>query len=477
MIITQSKPTSEHSIFLARKKEAGSLKGLTPSERRFVKTRLKLGMEVIPVFRNNVLKILTIVPNGKTTPDNLEKVRLTAHAVWKVCNEYKIGPVSLRSGGRNKDVIYAFCEGMALSNYQFQKYKTGRRKFSKNSPTRLHLEKGVFSKSEITEINGIIKAVFFARDLVNEPLSFLTAVQYSKELQKASKDSGFKLTVFNEAKIKSLKMGGVLAVNKGSVQPATFNILEHKPEKAKNSKPIVLVGKGVVYDTGGLSLKPTANSMDFMKCDMGGSAVVAGVMMAIAQNNLPVHVIGLIPAVENRPGGDAYVPGDVITMYDGTTVEVMNTDAEGRLILADALSYAKSLSPELVMDFATLTGAAARSIGPHGIALMADCDQEIKEQVQASAEDTYERIVEFPLWDEYGEMLESQIADLKNLGGASAGAITAGKFLQHFTDYPWMHFDIAGVAYTHSVLNYRGINGTGTGVRLIYNFLKSIKTS
>jgi len=166
--------------------------------------------------------------------------------------------------------------------------------------------------------------------------------------------------------------------------------------------------------------------------------------------------------------------GDVITMYDGTTVEVLNTDAEGRLILADALAYAKSLKPQLVCDFATLTGAAARAIGPHAIALMGNYENDIKEKIINSANLTYERVIEFPLWDEYGEMIESTIADLKNIGGAESGQITAGKFLEHFTDYPWMHFDIAPVAYFHSVMNYRGINGTGTGVRLVYDFIKSM---
>ena len=163
-------------------------------------------------------------------------------------------------------------------------------------------------------------------------------------------------------------MGGLLAVNKGSVDPATFTIMEWKPENARNSKPIVLVGKGIVYDTGGLSLKPTANSMDLMKCDMGGAAAVSGAIYAIAKNNLPIHVIALVPATDNRPGGDAYAPGDVITMYSGKTVEVLNTDAEGRMILADALAYAKKFKPEVVIDLATLTGAAAVAVGKfHGL--------------------------------------------------------------------------------------------------------------
>jgi leucyl aminopeptidase len=184
--------------------------------------------------------------------------------------------------------------------------------------------------------------------------------------------------VFNKAKITSLKMGGLLSVNLGSMEPPTFSIMEYKPRNAKNKQPVILVGKGVVYDTGGLSLKPTPNSMDMMKCDMAGSAAVAGTMYAIAKAKLPVHVIGLVPATDNRPGENAYVPGDVITMYNGLTVEMLNADAEGRMILADALAYAQKYNPKLVIDLATLTGAAVAAIGTSGIVAMGTADESTK---------------------------------------------------------------------------------------------------
>ena len=248
--------------------------------------------------------------------------------------------------------------------------------------------------------------------------------------------------------------------------------MEWKPKGATNNKPIVLVGKGIVYDTGGLSLKPTPNSMDIMKCDMGGSAAVVGTMYAIAKAKLNLHVVGLVPATDNRPSGNAYAPGDVITMHDGSTVEVLNTDAEGRLILADALSYAKKYKPKIVIDLATLTGAAARAIGKQGIVAMGN-DQETLSDLKESGYRVHERLAEFPFWEEYKEDLKSTIADLKNLGGAEAGAITAGKFLEHFTDYPYTHLDIAGPAFTQSPFNYRGQGGTGVGVRLLFDFLKT----
>ncbi len=283
-------------------------------------------------------------------------------------------------------------------------------------------------------------------------------------------DSGFSVEVFNKLKIETLKMGGLLAVNKGSIDPPTFSILTWKPKNAVNDRPIVLVGKGVVYDTGGLSLKPTHDSMDYMKCDMGGAAAVAGAFYAVAKNELPVWIVGLIPATDNRPDGNAYVPGDVITMYDGSTVEVLNTDAEGRMILADALSYAKQYDPELVIELSTLTGSAHMAIDKFGMVGMGNASREVMENLKASGEYTSERVAEFPFWDEYKEQLKSDIADLKNIGGKYAGAITAGKFLEHFTDYPYVHLDIAGPSFNKAPFNYRGKGGSGVGVRILYNF-------
>jgi leucyl aminopeptidase len=233
-----------------------------------------------------------------------------------------------------------------------------------------------------------------------------------------------------------------------------------------------LVGKGVVYDTGGLSLKPTPGSMDYMKCDMAGGAAVGCAMYGIAKSKLPVHVIALVPATDNRPDGNAYTPGDVITMMSGMKVEVLNTDAEGRMILADALHFAKRYKPELVMEFSTLTGAAAAAIGQYGIVAMGDCDDATKKQLHKSGEMVYERLAEMPFWDEYDDLIKSDVGDIKNIGGPTAGAITAGRFLKKFTDYPYMHFDIAGPAFVKGNDSYRGKNGTGVGVRLILEYIR-----
>ena len=318
-----------------------------------------------------------------------------------------------------------------------------------------------------------MEGVCAARDLVNEPLSYLTAPQLAKEILRMGKEAGFSVKVIEKEALIEMGMGGILAVNKGSITPPTFSILEWKPSNFKNKQPIVLVGKGVVYDTGGVSLKPTANSMDFMKCDMAGSAAVIGAAYAVAKAKLPIHLICLVPATDNRPGLDAYVPGDVIKMYSGATVEVLNTDAEGRMLLADALHYAKQYNPELVIDVATLTGSASSAIGNQGSVFMGTADTKTKKALSLAGDDVHERLVEFPLWDEYSDMLKSDIADIKNLGGSSAGAITAGKFLEHFTDYNWIHMDIAGVAFMHQEDAYRVKGGTGYGVQLLYNFLSN----
>jgi leucyl aminopeptidase len=212
--------------------------------------------------------------------------------------------------------------------------------------------------------------------------------------------------------------------------------------------------------------------MDMMKCDMSGAATVIGTLYAIAKLKLPVHVVGLIPATDNRPGEDAYVPGDVITMMNGVNVEVLNTDAEGRMILGDALAYASKYDPSVVFDFATLTGAAKAAIGMYGTIFMGTADEITKKSLEASGKNVYERLVEFPFWEEYGALVKSDVADIKNIGGPDAGMITAGKFLEHFVTYPWLHFDIAGPAYVMAEDSYRGKYGTAVGVRLMVDYLK-----
>ncbi len=400
-----------------------------------------------------------------------EKVRKAGASICTLVNQEKQKEVAVYDKTNGKWSL-AVAEGIALANYQFIKYFKDAKK-RKNTLSNVFVQSSSVSKGDVSDLNNVVEATCWARDLVNEPYSFLNAVELSNQIVEMGKKADIKVEVLDQMKIETLKMGGLLAVNQGSLDPATFSIMEYKPKNAKNKKPIVLVGKGVVYDTGGLSLKPTPNSMDIMKCDMGGAAAVACSIYAIAKSKLPVHIIGLVPSTDNRPGGNAYAPGDVVTMFDGTNVEVLNTDAEGRMIMADALSYAKKYKPELVMDAATLTGAAMRAIGSPGTVVMGNASEDKFQKLEKSGENTYERTVRFPFWDEYGDDIKSSIADIKNLGGPTAGAITAGKFLEHFTDYPYIHCDIAAPAWQDKDSGYLKRGGTGSGVRLFFDFVKN----
>jgi leucyl aminopeptidase len=397
----------------------------------------------------------------------VEAARRAGSKCYDLLKNEKVDTLQIigNSGG---ELTLAFLEGLLLSAYSFSKYKKEKDDFV---PSEIFVIDDAVNENQITELQTLVESVFYTRNLVNEPLSYLTATRFSEEMEKMGRESGFTVEVFNKKKIEALRMGGLLAVNKGSIDPPTFNILEWKPENAINEKPVVLVGKGVVFDTGGLSLKPTAKSMDYMKCDMAGGALVAATLFAVAKNKLPLHVVGLVPATDNRPDGNAYVPGDVITMFDGTTVEIKNTDAEGRLLLADALSYAKKFKPELVIDVATLTGSAEIISGSQALVAMGNNEENLQKLKQVG-DQIYERMVEVPLWEEFAKPLKSNIADLNNLGTREAQTSIAGKFLEHFTDYPWLHLDIAGVAFLQEKDFYRPAGGTGFGTRLLYHFLK-----
>jgi leucyl aminopeptidase len=437
----------------------------------YVESKIENKQEVITL--NLYDKFLFFLPEIKE--DSLYKkkeiLRKKAFEISQILHKEAISDLNINANSLQHQEVLAFCEGLLLSGYNFDKYKTSPKEYFLEN---IYIQHDSLTQQEVDELQNLVKGTCIARDLVNEPVIHLDAEQLAEEIEKIGKESGFSVEVLNELKIKSLKMGGLLAVNQGSLIPPTFSILEYKPKNAVNNKPYILIGKGVVYDTGGLSLKPTPNSMDMMKCDMAGAAAVVGAFVALSKNKLPIHVIGLIPATDNRPGGNAITPGDVITMYDGTTVEVLNTDAEGRLLLADALGYAKKYDPELVIDLATLTGAAVAAVGKEGMVMMGNAKQEYKNLLQEAGLQVYERMVEFPLWEEYKAYIESDIADIKNLGGNTAGAITAGIFLQHFIDYNWVHLDIAGTAFIKTQESYKGKNGTGSGVRLIYQFLKTL---
>ncbi|MCC7246153.1 MAG: leucyl aminopeptidase [Saprospiraceae bacterium] len=465
--------TSGHVVLLADRDRSEALQSLlSADELSFVQQHLEKDILQFFFARPGGALMVRLIKADKETDENpsaaLEAARVLGSNILTELRQYKIEEVCINNLCANNQSL-AVAEGMALSSYQFLKHFSQPEK--KETPLR-EIRVLNADKAQVAELNALVAAVFMTRDLVNEPFSHLRAEELAIAAEKAGETWGFEVETLEKEKIESLKMGGLLAVNQASDLPPRFSILEYKPANAVNPKPIVLVGKGVVYDTGGLSLKPS-EGMDYMKCDMAGGAVVIGTFVAAAANNLPVHLVGLIPITDNKIGQTSYAPGDVITMYSGATVEVMNTDAEGRIILADALHYAKKYNPELVIDFATLTGAAVRAIGTFGTCYMGTASKTVKQAREESGDMTYERLVEFPLWKEYGEELKSNIADLKNIGSVNAGMITAGKFLEHFIDYPWLHLDIAGPAWLRTNSAYRPKDATGVGVRLTYQFLKN----
>ena len=409
-----------------------------------------------------------VKPNAKKSLDEQrESVRVCGCSISDTLNAQKYTSVSIVDLTGN-DFGVDLAEGIELANYRFDKY------LSKKKDVSLSEVKicGDACEKKIARINSLVKGVFVARDIVNEPLSYMTAKKLAETVEEVGRSCGFKTEILDKMQIESLKMGGLLAVNRGSVEPPTFSILKWEPENAINERPYVLVGKGLVFDTGGYDLKPSS-SMDTMKSDKAGGAAVVGTIAALAMAKVPVKVYGLVPATENRIGATAYVPEDIITMYDGTTVEIANTDAEGRLILADALSYAKKYNPELVIDMATLTGAAMVAVGEKNTAVLGTSPDDIA-KLKECGFNVWERLIELPLWDDFAEQLESPIADLKNCGKRYGGTITAAMFLKHFTDYKWVHLDIAGPAFTEKKDSYRGNGGTSVPTRLLFKYFTEL---
>ena len=469
--IAQKSTESKYELYIFDDQAKIASSGiLSKEELAYVSVCLQNEMSIVSVNRLTRMLFIYLVKTKKSDYQTHESCRKSGADLQGLLAKYKVTELAISNLSSIGHAAVYMAEGIVLANYQFLKYKSDAAKKA-STLSKLTFAKTAASLKDLKQLEVTTDAICKVRSLVNEPLNQLSAEQLAASFVQMGREAGFKVTVLNKAKIEKEKMGGLLAVNYGSQQPPTFSIMEYKPKKCLNKSPIVLIGKGVVYDTGGLSLKPTLNSMDRMKSDMSGAALVAGTMYAAAKLELPLHLIALVPATDNRPGENAYVPGDVITMMSGKTVEVLNTDAEGRMILADALHWAKRYQPELVVDFATLTGAASAAIGEHGIVCMGNAADATRNAFRDSGFRQYERLVEYPMWDEYGDQIKSDIADIKNVGGSTGGAITAGKFLEHFVDYSWMHFDIAGVSFATAKKNYTTVGGTGFGLRMLLDFL------
>lgn len=424
-------------------------------------------------------KRILLVGLGKRKELTLDRVRqalgIVAKRVRQANAKSFTAPVVGINGARLSisDLVQAMVEGAVLGGYRFSEYRTDNDEKPKalESITLLSSKAAHLVDIKVGVGRGQVsgEASAFVRDLCNHPSNMMTPSRVVEEAKKITKEPGVKLTVLDRRQQEKLGMGGLLGVSRGSQEPGKFIILNYSGGN-KRDRPIVFVGKTVTFDSGGISLKPSEN-MEQMKADMTGGAEVLAVIRAAARLRLPLNVIGILPATENMPGGRAMKPGDVLTMLSGKTVEVQNTDAEGRLILADGLAYATRLKPACIIDVATLTGACMVALGQHAIGMLGN-HESLKDQVKKAGEQSGERVWEMPLWDEYFEQLKSDVADMRNIGGRGGGMITAAMFLSKFVgDYPWVHLDIASTDWSASERPYIGKGPTGIGARLLIQYL------
>ncbi|QIN80793.1 leucyl aminopeptidase [Rubrobacter marinus] len=361
----------------------------------------------------------------------------------------------------------AAAEGAALGLYRFDRYKSGADGHELSTFTIVSDDEGVAGGAETGA--KLAAGAVLARDLQNEPSNTATPEYLAQRAREIAERHGMDVTVLDRAAIEAEGLNGLATVGRSAENEPRFIVLEHG--RGGDEAPVVLVGKAVTFDSGGISIKPSAG-MEDMKYDMSGGAAVLGAMETVGSLGLPVNVVALVPSTENLPDGNAFKPGDVLALHSGKTTEIVTTDAEGRLILADALSYAKRYGPAAVIDCATLTGACHVALGDHASGLMGN-DDALIEEVRRAGEASGERAWHLPLFEEYTEQIKGNTADIRNSGGRYGGALTAGAFLKEFVDYPWAHLDIAGVAYSAKARNaYTPKGGSGTPARLLVEFLR-----
>lgn len=425
-------------------------------------------------------KRVLVVGLGKSEAFNLENVRKAAATGIKQARELNAVNVATIVHGAGiaglpvDEAAQATIEGSVLGLYQYQaekikpnsKYKIESLTIVEFDPAKLSLiESGVRVGESIAD------GVTLARDLVNMPPNVATPTKMAKVAEKIANEHQMKITVGDRSWAAERNMGAFLAVAKGAGEPPKFIVLEHNANR-DDLDTIVLVGKGITFDTGGISIKPSQN-MGLMKSDMGGAAAVLGAMKVVGLLNIPLRVIGITPCTENMPDANAYRPADVIRASNGKTIEIISTDAEGRMVLADGLVYAASYSPRAVIDLATLTGACVVALGKGMAAGLFNTDDALRDKLVAAGKTTHERVWPLPLWDDYLKAIESDVADVKNSGGRMGGVATSAIFLKQFTDYAWAHIDIAGVAFSDKKQGYIHRGGTGFGVRLLIEFLRN----
>ena len=425
---------------------------------------------------------------GKRKDASLDKLRQAAGSAAKAIRN--LGAASLAvavqdpagflpstpAAGRVRDVTQTLTEGAILGLYRFTTYCTERKDETKKAIRKMTVVVGdpralAHAQQGIRQGQVIGEAAAYVRDLCNHPANVVTPTYIANEARKIARERGVRVTVLDRPAMQRLGMGALLGVARGSHEPPKFVILEYRGGP-RSARPVALVGKTVTFDSGGISLKP-ADNMEQMKADMTGGAAVLAAVRAAARLRLPVNIVALIPATENMPGGSATKPGDVLTSLSGKTIEVINTDAEGRLILADGLTYANRYKPAVVVDIATLTSACVVALGNHAIGVLGNNDKLIGE-LKAAGEQCGERAWQLPLWEDYYEQIKSDVADVKNTGGRPGGTITAAAFLSKFVgDATWAHLDIASTDWSDRERAYIPKGATGVGTRLLIQFLSN----
>jgi len=417
-------------------------------------------------------KRILILGLGKKEELHLDKIRNAADTAVKIMKKMKLTTVGIvpyhDEKLKEKDTVHAITEGVALGNYNWDEWKTDDKKKDLKECV-LVTQSGY--KDLVKAAHTVCRNTCLARDLVNMNAEDKNPPSLASRAKAEAKKAGLKVTILDEKKIRKLGMGLLLAVNRASRYPCRVVILEHQGDK-RSKEQVAIVGKGITFDSGGLNLKPTGY-METMKCDMSGAAAVLGIMKSVAELKLKKNVVGIMVITENLIGPKAYKPGDIFKSYSGKTVEVLNTDAEGRLALADGIAYAiKRFKPSLLIDLATLTGSIVGTFNYYVIGMFGT-DDSAADAIFASGQKTYERVWRLPIYDEYKDEMKSDFADLKNISEKRyAGAITAAAFLQNFVDKtPWIHLDIAGPAFLTKPDGYMPKGGTGSGVRLVVDYL------
>jgi leucyl aminopeptidase len=424
-------------------------------------------------------KRLLLVGLGKRSEVTLETIRQALGSAVKRVRQIKVDAFSISLPpvipGKMSwvEVAQAMVEGAILGSYRFTVYRSEATSEQDLAEMRILIPE----KSHVRQVTEGVRrgvataeATVFVRDLCNHPSNVLTPTRVAEEAKTIAKGEGLAIKVLEQKEMERLGMGALLGVARGSQEPPKFIVLEYNGAKTKDAQPVVLVGKTITFDTGGISLKPAEN-MEHMKADMTGGAEVLASIRAAARLKLPLRLISILPVAENMPGGRAMKPGDIVTTLSGKTVEVQNTDAEGRLILADALAYAMRYKPAALIDIATLTGACVVALGQFAIGMFGT-DPRLKEQIRKSGQQAGERVWEMPLWEDYFEQLKSDVADMRNIGGRGGGMITAALFLSKFVgNCPWVHLDIASTDWSERERAYIPKGPTATGTRLLVQYL------